>query len=321
MYFDVSAWPEYGQLTNQSVENLQQGSGESGAKRNPEDFALWKGHKQGEPDTAAWDAPWGAGRPGWHIECSAMATRYLGSHFDIHGGGMDLRFPHHENELAQARAAGHRYANHWMHNALVTVKSQKMSKSLGNGVLAADLLKQAPPLVVRYALASAHYRSELDLHDGFLAEAASALGRIETFLSRAHSAGIDTTTGDVPDAFVQAMDEDLGIPQALAVIHEAVREGNQAFDDDKTKEAGRLAGSVRAMMAILGLDPLDSAWSAGSSQSASALSSVVESVLDLRAQAKAEKDFAQSDALRAILDMAGIDVSDGPTKSTWSIRG
>ncbi|MBT5247986.1 MAG: class I tRNA ligase family protein, partial [Microbacteriaceae bacterium] len=226
-----------------------------------------------------------------------------------------------ENELAQARAAGHRYANHWMHNALVTVKSQKMSKSLGNGVLAADLMKQAPPLVVRYALASAHYRSELDLHDGFLAEAASALGRIETFLSRAHSAGIDTTTGDVPDAFAQAMDEDLGIPQALAVIHEAVREGNQAFDDDKTKVAGRLAGSVRAMMAILGLDPLDSAWSAGSSQSASALSSVVESVLDLRAQAKAEKDFAQSDALRAILDMAGIDVSDGPTKSTWSIRG
>ena len=321
VYFDVSAWREYGQLTNQSVENLQQGSGESGAKRNPEDFALWKGHKSGEPDTAAWDAPWGAGRPGWHIECSAMATRYLGSHFDIHGGGMDLRFPHHENEVAQARAAGHRYANHWMHNALVTVKSQKMSKSLGNGVLAADLLKQAPPLVVRYALASAHYRSELDLHDGFLAEAASALGRIETFLSRAHSAGLDTTTGGVPEAFAQAMDEDLGIPQALAVIHEVVREGNQAFDDDKTKVAGRLAGSVRAMMAILGLDPLDSAWSAGSTQSASALSSVVESVLDLRARAKAEKDFARSDALRAILDTAGIDVSDGPTKSTWSIRG
>ena len=174
VYFDVSRWARYGELTRQSIDNLRQGADASGAKRNPEDFALWKGHKAGEQATASWPAPWGAGRPGWHIECSAMAMRYLGGEFDIHGGGVDLRFPHHENELAQSAAAGHGYARHWLHNALVVVGGQKMSKSLGNSVYATDLLDKAPAIVVRYALASAHYRSELDIHEGFLDEATAA---------------------------------------------------------------------------------------------------------------------------------------------------
>ncbi|MGA1688452.1 MAG: cysteine--tRNA ligase, partial [Pontimonas sp.] len=179
VYFSVSSWESYGELTNQSVENLSQGEASSQAKRAPEDFALWKGHKDHEPASASWAAPWGAGRPGWHLECSAMSTRYLGEAFDIHGGGMDLRFPHHENELAQSKAAGHPYASHWMHNALVLVDGAKMSKSLGNSVFAADLVTKARPIVVRYALASAHYRSELDLHEGYLTEAAAAFDRIE----------------------------------------------------------------------------------------------------------------------------------------------
>ena len=321
VYFDVSAWPDYGELTHQSVENLQQGEGDTGAKRNPEDFALWKGHKKDEPESASWSAPWGAGRPGWHLECSAMATRYLGSEFDIHGGGMDLRFPHHENELAQARAAGYEYAKHWMHNALVTVNSQKMSKSLGNGILAQELLDSARAIVVRYALLSAHYRSELDLHEGFLTEAASAFSRIEAFLARSDSLDLDTSIGQVPEGFSRAMDDDLGIPEALAILHDATRHGNQALDNNEMTEAATLAQSVRAMLAVLGLDPLDAIWHADAGASATVLDSLVESVLALRWQAKADKDFAQSDALRDVLEGAGIDVFDASTQSTWSIRG
>ena len=320
VYFDVSQWPNYGELTHQKVEDLQQGSGDTGGKKNPEDFALWKGHKAGEPETASWSAPWGAGRPGWHLECTAMATRYLGSQFDIHGGGMDLRFPHHENELAQARAAGHSYASHWLHNALVTANGQKMSKSLGNGVLAGELLEQARPLVVRYALASAHYRSELDLHEGFLAEAAAALGRIEGFLARATREFGEVEAGPLPAAFETAMDDDLRIPSALAVIHDAVRAGNQAADSEKNDAFRGAASEVRAMMAILGMDPLDPRWATGSSDD-SVVASMVTKILAARQEAKNERRFDVADALRDALDSAGIDIHDGPNESTWSIRG
>ena len=250
-----------------------------------------------------------------------MATRYLGREFDIHGGGMDLRFPHHENELAQARAAGYEYAKHWMHNALVTVNSQKMSKSLGNGILAQELLDSARAIVVRYALLSAHYRSELDLHEGFLTEAASAFSRIEAFLARSDSLDLDTSIGQIPEGFSRAMDDDLGIPEALAILHDATRHGNQALDNNEMTEAATLAQSVRAMLAVLGLDPLDAIWHADAGASATVLDSLVESVLALRWQAKADKDFAQSDALRDVLEGAGIDVFDASTQSTWSIRG
>jgi cysteinyl-tRNA synthetase len=321
VYFDVARWPTYGELTHQSVENLRAGNDAPGTKRNPEDFALWKGHKAGEPATASWPAPWGAGRPGWHIECSAMSMRYLGGEFDIHGGGVDLRFPHHENELAQSAAAGHAYARHWLHNALVVVGGQKMSKSLGNSVYAADLLDKAPAIIVRYALASAHYRSELDLHDGFLDEAAAAFSRIEGFLTRARQDGVDIEGTVVPTAFASAMDEDLSVPAALAVVHETVRAGNNALDSGDRALAASSASEVRAMVRVLGIDPFDSEWARGSSRGDGALASLVESVIELRWHAKAEKNFELSDALRDVLDRAGIDVNDGASGSTWSIRG
>lgn len=321
VYFDVARWPRYGELTHQSVENLQQGESKASAKRNPEDFALWKGHKAGEPATASWPAPWGAGRPGWHIECSAMSMRYLGGEFDIHGGGVDLRFPHHENELAQSAAAGHTYARHWLHNALVVVGGQKMSKSLGNSVYARDLLDKAPAIVVRYALASAHYRSELDIHDGFIDEASAAFSRIEGFLTRASQEGLDVSAGEVPHAFAHAMDEDLSVPAALAVLYETVRAGNNALDSGDKALAGSSASEVRAMVTVLGIDPLDSEWARGSSRGDGALASLVESVIELRWHAKAEKNFELSDALRDVLDRSGIDVNDGSSGSTWSLRG
>ena len=189
VYFDTASWPAYGELTRQTGDALVAGDGEGRARRGPRDFALWKGHKPREPESAAWPSPWGAGRPGWHIECSAMAERYLGAEFDIHGGGLDLRFPHHENELAQSTAAGAPFARLWVHNGLVTVAGQKMSKSLGNSVFAADLLGAARPVVVRYALAAAHYRSDLDHHAGALVEAEEAVSRIERFLLRAQEEG------------------------------------------------------------------------------------------------------------------------------------
>ena len=322
VYFSVSSWASYGELTNQSVENLTQSETESSAKRNPEDFALWKGHKAHEPTTAAWPAPWGRGRPGWHLECSAMSTRYLGEAFDIHGGGMDLRFPHHENELAQSRAAGHDYAHHWMHNALVLVGGQKMSKSLGNSIFASDMVTQARPIVVRYALASAHYRSELDLHEGYLTEAAAAFERIEGFLVRARSEGIASEGGSLPAEFEAAMDDDLSIPSALAVLHEHVRHGNQALDSGDTDAAALDASAVRSMLAVLGLDPLAEEWTtSGSADVSAALDSLVESVIALRWSAKADKNFDLSDALRDAIERAGIDVKDSSTGSTWSLRG
>ena len=321
VYFDVASWPGYGVLTHQSVTDLLHGDDPSLGKKSPADFALWKGHKAGEPDSASWPAPWGAGRPGWHIECSAMSTRYLGTSFDIHGGGLDLRFPHHENELAQSQAAGHDYASYWLHNALVVVNGQKMSKSLGNSVYASDLLQKAPPIVVRYALASAHYRSELDIHDGFLTEASTAFSRIQTFLHRAVAAGAEVSVGAVPEPFAVFMDEDLSIPAALAIVHERVREGNQALDSNEMDQAATLASDVRSMTSVLGIDPLDTDWGSGSSAADDALASLVESVIELRWQAKAAKNFELSDELRDVLEKAGIDVKDGSAGSTWSVRG
>jgi cysteinyl-tRNA synthetase len=320
VYFDVSSWPRYGELTNQNVEDMQHGESQAGAKRNPEDFALWKGHKPTEPKTASWPAPWGPGRPGWHLECSAMSMRYLGSNFDIHGGGVDLRFPHHENELAQSAAAGHDYANYWLHNALVVVNGQKMSKSLGNSIFATALLQSARPVVVRYALASAHYRSELDLHDGFLDEAGAAFGRIEGFLRRAESEGLESAGGNVPEAFALAMDDDLSIPQALAVVHDVVRLGNQALGSGDRDLALRCASEVRQMLIVLGIDPHDSEWKESGIEN-EVLGALVDSMIALRWHAKAERDFAQSDALRDALENAGIEIKDGPSGSTWSLRG
>ncbi|GAB3601333.1 cysteine--tRNA ligase [Microbacterium tumbae] len=324
VYFDVRSWPGYGSLTNQSIDAMEAAEdADPRGKRNPQDFALWKGAKSGEPADAVWESPWGAGRPGWHIECSAMSKRYLGAEFDIHGGGLDLRFPHHENELAQSTAAGDGFAQYWVHNGLITVNGQKMSKSLGNFTLAADVLAQHDPLVVRYALSAAHYRSSLDLTDSTYAEADAALGRIRTFLQR-----VSRTTGgygrfaaqSLPVAFAVAMDDDLGVPQALAVLHETVRAGNTALDAGDSDAATTAAASARAMLHVLGLDGAAAAARDDSAET-SALDALVRTMIDQRAQARADKDWAAADRIRDAIAAAGIALEDGPDGTHWSIDG
>ncbi|MET0784986.1 MAG: DALR domain-containing protein, partial [Leifsonia flava] len=295
-------------------------------KRDPRDFALWKGAKETEPASASWPSPWGAGRPGWHIECSAMSQRYLGDAFDIHGGGLDLRFPHHENELAQSTAAGLPFASYWVHNGLVNVAGQKMSKSLGNSVFASELLEAASPLAVRYLLGQAHYRSTLDYSPGGLAEAQAAVDRIAGFLDRAARRLADTrfaSTGaiQVPDAFAEAMDDDLAVPQALAVLHDTVRAGNAALDAEDLGAAASAHGSVLAMVRVLGIDPGAPEWAnSGDAASEQALAMLVGRLLVDRSDARTEKDWATADRIRAELSAAGITIEDTPTGAHWSLE-
>lgn len=324
VYFDVRSWPRYGELTRQSVDAMEPAAdADPRGKRDPRDFALWKGAKPGEPDDAVWQSPWGAGRPGWHIECSAMARRYLGAEFDIHGGGLDLRFPHHENELAQSAAAGDAFARYWVHNGLVTVGDQKMSKSLGNFVLAHDVLREREPIVVRYALAAAHYRSSLDLSPVSFDEAEAALGRIRTFLARADRVlglGGRFTAADLPDAFTAALDDDLGVPQALAVVHERVRAGNAALDAGETDAAARAAVEVTRMTGLLGLNPRDPMWVASDGgDAASALDALVEAMIAQRAEARASKDWPAADRIRDAVAAAGITLEDTSDGTHWTI--
>ena len=324
VYFDVRSWSDYGSLTNQSVDAMEAAEdADPRGKRAPQDFALWKGAKAGEQADATWQSPWGAGRPGWHIECSAMAKRYLGAEFDIHGGGLDLRFPHHENELAQSTAAGDGFARYWVHNGLVTVDGQKMSKSLGNFTLAADVLKTHDPLVVRYALAAAHYRSSLDLTESSWAEAEAALGRIRTFVERAGRVVGDEAASDsgIPDVFAAALDDDLGIPQALAVLHETVRVGNTALDARDADGVRAALGSVLSMLSILGIDPRAQQQTNGAGAEASALDTLVRTMIDQRAQARADKDWAAADRIRDAVAATGITLEDTPDGTHWSIDG
>ncbi|WP_136036442.1 cysteine--tRNA ligase [Microbacterium sp. K35] len=321
VYFDVRSWAQYGALTHQSVDAMEAAEdADPRGKRNPQDFALWKASKPDEPADATWRSPWGLGRPGWHIECSAMSKRYLGDEFDIHGGGLDLRFPHHENELAQSTAAGDGFARYWVHNGLVTVDGQKMSKSLGNFTLARDVLDAHDPLVVRYALAAAHYRSSLDLSESSWAEAEAALGRIRTFLERsARVAEVDAAESreDLPPAFAAAMDDDLGVPQALAVVHETVRAGNSALDAGDRDAAAQAARAVSAMTSVLGLRPSDA--TAADDARAGALDALVQEMITQRAQARADKDWAAADRIRDAIAAAGITLEDTPAGTHWSI--
>ena len=323
VYFDVRSWSAYGALTHQSVDAMEAAEdADPRGKRSPQDFALWKGAKSGEPADAVWQSPWGAGRPGWHIECSAMSRRFLGPEFDIHGGGLDLRFPHHENELAQSTAAGDGFAQYWVHNGLVTVDGQKMSKSLGNFTLAADVLSAHDPLVVRYALAAAHYRSNLDLSDSSWSEAEAALARISAFRQRVlrvvDSQDAGATTGELPDAFAAAMDDDLGVPQALAVLHETVRTGNSALDGGDIDTAVSALRAVDAMLAVLGLD---GDGTSNASAEASALDSLIQTMITQRAQARADKDWPTADRIREAIAAAGIALEDTPDGTHWSIDG
>ncbi|MFT2815399.1 cysteine--tRNA ligase [Leifsonia sp. A12D58] len=325
VYFDTKSWPRYGELTRQQADNMEAAAdADPRGKRDPRDFALWKGHKASEPESASWPSPWGAGRPGWHIECSAMAARYLGSQFDIHGGGLDLRFPHHENELAQSSAAGDAFANYWVHNGLVNFNGQKMSKSLGNSIFAAELLDQARPIVVRYYLGAAHYRSNIDFHDGSLTEAEAALERIESFLDRADRRLAETRYAGsgveiVPDAFADAMNDDLAVPQALAVLHETVRSGNAALDAEDLHAAASARSQVVAMSEVLGLNPLSPEWAVATDEPAMvALTALVERLLDDRESARQSRDYAAADRIRDELVAAGITIEDTPTGAHWS---
>jgi cysteine--tRNA ligase len=317
VYFDVRSWAKYGALTNQSVEDmLDSADADPRGKRDPRDFALWKGYKEGEPLTASWESPWGRGRPGWHLECSAMAGKYLGSRFDIHGGGLDLRFPHHENELAQSTAAGDDFANFWMHNGMVTYESEKMSKSIGNTISPAQMLQMARPLVVRYYLGSAHYRSILDYRPSSLQEAATAIERVEAFLAATQE--VLKPGREVPEAFAEAMDDDVNIPRALAVLHEQTRAGNAALAAGE--DASEAANAVMAMAEVLGLAQLMSFNAEGTSGAEhEALDALIQAVLAERADARAQKDWAKADAMRDLLASAGVQVKDGANGSSWSV--
>jgi cysteinyl-tRNA synthetase len=317
VYFDVRSWPAYGELTHQSVDDMEAAEdADPRGKRDPRDFALWKGHKQDEPETASWPAPWGPGRPGWHIECSAMAGKYLGPAFDIHGGGVDLRFPHHENEQAQSRAAGRPFASYWLHNAWITTSGEKMSKSLGNSLLVPNVLERVRGIELRYYMVAAHYRSHVEFSFEALEEAAAAFTRIERFVDRFPDA-----RGELPADFVAAMDDDLGTPAAMAVIHDQVREGNRLLDARDAGGAARVAGQVRAMLDVLGLDPADPTWGPGGSDDklTHAVDVLVRGLLDERAAARAAKDFATADAIRDRLKAAGVEVEDTPDGPVWSV--
>ncbi|GGI15139.1 cysteine--tRNA ligase [Galliscardovia ingluviei] len=371
VYFDVPSWPRYGELTHQesgtraalddaariaeqmgpSVDatgedkyNPVDVADASSDKHNPRDFALWKAPKDTDPLDARWQTPFGTGRPGWHLECSAMSHRYLGDDFDIHGGGLDLRFPHHENETAQSRAAGWGFAHLWMHSAWVTAKGEKMSKSLGNGLSVPVVVAQCgTPWVLRYALASVQYRSMLEWSEQTLVEAKAAYERIMNFLDHATAAGVHfdenqvqaVRADELPEAFVAAMNDDINVSGALAQVFALVRQGNSVLAElDTAQASGQLQESetlrstlaqltlqVRAMLDTLGLDPYNSQWHVqqADNREYEALDTMVSALLEQRAQARAVKDFATADAIRDTLTQAGIIVEDSAAGSTWSI--
>lgn len=366
VYFDVASWPHYGELTHQKqtsevdeaaavADRMGPSVDATGAdkynpvdpadaspdKHDPRDFALWKAPKDTDPEDARWSTPFGVGRPGWHIECSAMSHRYLGDGFDIHGGGLDLRFPHHENEMAQTRAAGYPSAARWMHSAWVTAKGEKMSKSLGNGLSVPVVLAEHSAWVVRYALGSVQYRSMLEWSDQTLAEAEAAYERIMNFIGHAADAlgeqpSRDEITGvsadNLPVDFVAAMNDDVNVSRATAAIFTQIREGNtllarlagNADDADRTALRAALV-NVRAMLDTLGLDPLASPWidggdeAGGDSSALKTLGELVDAQLAARAEARKNKDFAKADQIRDALAAAGITIEDGPTGSTWTL--
>jgi cysteinyl-tRNA synthetase len=332
VYFDVRSFPGYGTLTRQRLENMSTAEDSDGEaptdKRDPRDFALWKRNRPGEPADASWPTPHGRGRPGWHLECSAMAHRYLGDTFDIHGGGIDLRFPHHENEQAQSHAAGLGFARFWVHNAWVTVGGEKMSKSLGNYLLVDSVLRRTSAVVLRYALGTVHYRSTVEFSDASLEEAQAAWDRIEGFVRRAaeqagRASDDEIAACELPPAFVAAMDDDLNVSAALAVVHDELRAGNTALSEGRADAARTAQVRVRAMTDVLGLDPLAPIWAADSESTtaSAALAALVEDVLAERVAARAARDWSRADALRDRLAKAGIVVEDSPAGARWSLKG
>jgi cysteinyl-tRNA synthetase len=320
VYFSVGSFPAYGSLSGQRMDEVQQGESVAEGKRDGRDFTLWKAAKPGEP---SWPTPWGNGRPGWHLECSAMATTYLGGEFDIHGGGIDLIFPHHENEQAQSHAAGDKFADYWLHNGWVTMAGEKMSKSLGNVVSIPEMLTRVRAPELRYYLVTPHYRSTIEYSQPALAEAVSAYSRIETFLRNVTGRLGAVEPSTVNAEFTAAMNDDLGTPAAIAAVHNAVREGNIALASNQDAEARAHAGQVRAMMAVLGLDPLSGQWSEESTTDAAhrnALAALVDGLLEEREKARRERNFAVADVVRDRLLAAGITVEDTPDGPLWMLK-
>ncbi len=323
VYFDVRSFPAYGALSGQRPDDLLPAGDSAGdqRKRDPRDFALWKSAKSGEP---SWPTPWGAGRPGWHLECSAMAGKYLGPAFDIHGGGLDLIFPHHENEIAQSTAAGRAFASYWLHNAWVTTSGEKMSKSLGNSLLVKEVVTRVRPIELRYYLVSAHYRSMIEWSFEALEENAVSFRRVEGFLERAAAVlgGHELTDPVRPSAFDDAMNDDLGVPQALAVVHDTVREGNAALTAGDVVTVRTHRDAVVAMLDVLGVNPYSDTWTSSSNDDDRlrvAVDALVQGLLVSRAAAREAKDWASADAIRDQLKIAGIVVDDTAGGSRWSL--
>ena len=321
VYLEVRKLNSYLTLSRQKLDDLlPAGDADESAKRDVRDFALWKAAKPGEP---SWPTPWGDGRPGWHLECSAMAHTYLGEAFDIHGGGLDLIFPHHENEIAQSEAAGYKFANIWMHNAWVTQSGEKMSKSLGNTMQVKELVKQVRGIELRFYLGSAHYRSMLEFSPEALQEAATNFQRIENFLIRAKEL-VGDFEGNISAQVKAAFDDDLAVPQVLAQISETLRRGNSAITENNKDQIKSAAAEIRGALNILGCDPFDASFaanSAGSADLTKALDGVIQLALAQRAAARERKDFASSDAIRDGLSALGIAIEDTPQGQRWTIKG
>ena len=343
VYFSVRSLPDYGSLTNQSLDQLRSTEDESqiddaveADKRDPRDFALWKAAKPSEPADASWDTPWGRGRPGWHLECSAMSRRYLGDTFDIHGGGIDLRFPHHENEQAQSHGAGWPFVRIWVHNAWVTIKGEKMSKSLGNSLVVSELLKQYSPQALRLVIGTTHHRSTVEFSPDTLEDAQALWDRFSGALVRAvklapELAEVDLTQVAVTSEFRAAMDDDLNLAGAMTQIHAALKRLNVALSEaeagqSEATQVAEAANQLRVMLDILGLDPLSPVWArAGASEenadnaALAALGNLVENLLEQRASARKEKDWGRADAIRDALASAGVVVEDSPTGARWHL--
>jgi cysteinyl-tRNA synthetase len=321
VYFNVNSDPDYGALSRQHPRDMLAAEENTTHthKKDPRDFALWKGAKPGEP---AWQAPWGRGRPGWHIECSAMATAYLGSTFDIHGGGQDLIFPHHENERAQSRSAGDEFARNWMHHGLVTLSGQKLSKSAGEAVTAVDALQRVRPPELRYYLGQAHYRSTMEYSVDALEDAAASYQRIERFVTRAeHTLGRVVPPAGLPLSFAAALDDDLSVPSALAALHAAVRDGNYALSTGDTESVATCLAQARAMLEILGLDPHTPAWQTGDPDGRlrGMVDALVALALKQREAARTRGDYASADSIRDSLEDSGVVVEDTPAGTRWEL--
>ena len=318
VYLEVRKLKSYLTLSNQKLDDLQSADdADLTYKKDPRDFALWKAAKPGDP---SWPTPWGDGRPGWHLECSAMAHAYLGEAFDIHGGGLDLIFPHHENEIAQSESAGWKFANIWMHNAWVTTSGEKMSKSLGNSLQVMEILKKVRGIELRWYLGSAHYRSMLEFSFEALEESSVNFRRVEGFLQRAKELLKREIEPSISVQFATAMNNDLAVPQSLADISELVRIGNSAITENDLGALAKSASEVRGALSILGCDPFDPVFTGSNSAKTELLDGLISLALEQRTAARARKDFAASDAIRDSLTALGITIEDTPTGSRWTVN-